>query len=338
MKTKKPKLILFGGNRKNEDGPLLELALKIKDKFDVMVFTDQFRINLPTKNGEIFSKRLNKNKIKWKLLKKFDHKIITKYIDNSTIGISIGSLWFFKQNIIDEFKGNLFNYHNTRLPIERGVSAYTWKILSNNRDGGITLHKIEEELDVGDIVAQKQFRFPEKCLIQKQYYEFISQIEVKFIIDFLLTGMKKKPIKQKEDESTYWPKLDTNLHGFINWDWDAKDIETFVHAFDEPHQGAITFYDEKKVHLKNCRYKKEKLKFHPFQNGLIFRILKGKIHVVAKHGSIILTKVLDEKNNDITKNIKLGHRFFTPISFLEKAMVTRVSYKDEEKKYSKKIN
>ena len=65
MKPKKPRLILFGGNRKNEDGPLLELALKIKDRFDVMVFTDQFRINLPTKNGEIFRKRLNENNIKW---------------------------------------------------------------------------------------------------------------------------------------------------------------------------------------------------------------------------------------------------------------------------------
>ena len=54
MKTKKPRLILFGGNRKNEDGPLLELAIKIKDKFDVVVFTDQFRINLPTKNGDNF--------------------------------------------------------------------------------------------------------------------------------------------------------------------------------------------------------------------------------------------------------------------------------------------
>ena len=87
MKPKKPRLILFGGNRKNEDGPLLELALKIKDRFDVMVFTDQFRINLPTKNGEIFRKRLNENNIKWKLLEKFDHKIIKKYIDDSTIGI-----------------------------------------------------------------------------------------------------------------------------------------------------------------------------------------------------------------------------------------------------------
>lgn len=336
MKPKKPRLILFGGNRKNEDGPLLELALKIKDRFDVMVFTDQFRINLPTKNGEIFRKRLNENNIKWKLLEKFDHKIIKKYIDDSTIGISLHSLWFFKQDIIDEFKGNFFNYHDTRLPIERGAAAYTWKILSNNREGGITLHKIEERLDVGDIVAQKRFRFPKKCLIQKQYYEFISQIEVKFIMDFLLTGMKKKPVKQKESESTYWPKLDTNLHGFINWDWTAKDIEIFIRAFDQPHQGAVTFYDGKRVHLKNCNYKKERLRFHPFQNGLVFRILKGKVHIAANGGSLVIKDALDEKNNEIINEIRLGHRFFTPISFLEKAMIVRSSYKDEEKKYSRK--
>ena len=49
-----------------------------------------------------------------------------------------------------------------------------------------------------------------------------------------------------------------------------------------------------------------------------------------------MEKIIDEKNNEITDKIRLGHRFFTPISYLEKAMITRTSYKDEEKKYSGK--
>jgi methionyl-tRNA formyltransferase len=335
MEKIKPRLILFGGNRKNEDGPLLKLILQMKNKFEIIVFTDQFRINLPTKNGEILKKRLNENKIKWILLNKLDHEIIKKYINNSTMGISIGALWFFKQNIIDQFKGNLFNYHNTKLPIERGASAYTWKILSQNREGGITIHKIEEKLDVGDIVAQKSFKFPKRCKIQAEYYEFLSQIETKFIMDFLNLKVKNR-IKQNEIESTYWPKLDTNLHGYINWDWSAKDIEIFINAFDKPHPGAITFYDEKKIKIKNCNFKKEKLKFHPFQNGLVFRIIKNEIHVAVNGGAIIIKKILDQKNKNILSEIKLGHRFFTPLSYLEKAKTSRSSYKDEVEKYSKK--
>ena len=45
---------------------------------------------------------------------------------------------------------------------------------------------------------------------------------------------------------------------------------------------------------------------------------------------------LEERDNEIINEIRLGHRFFTPISYLEKAMTTRTSYKDEEEKYSKK--
>lgn len=333
--SKRSKLILFGGNRKYEDGPLLTLALHAQKQFDIVIFTDPFRLNLPTKNGHTLQSRLEKNNLKWYASEQLDYELLTKHVNDTTIGLSIGALWFFKQNVIDLFNGNLFNYHNTKLPTERGASAYTWKILSQNRLGGLTIHKIEEKLDVGDIVAQKNFSFPNVCRIQKDYYDYIEKKELNFIWKFLgslsMTGTYTR-IKQKEINSTYWPKIDTAIHGYLNWDWSASDIGIFICAFDDPHPGAITFIDEKKVHLKNCTMHKELTKFHPFQSGLVFKIHDGKLHVAAVGGCLIIERVLDDKGTDITNEIKLGHRFHTPISFLDNAKVSRSTYQDEIKK------
>jgi methionyl-tRNA formyltransferase len=237
--------------------------------------------------------------------------------------------------VIDLFNDNLFNYHNTLLPTERGASAYTWKILSQNRLGGLTIHKIEETLDVGNIITQIKFNFPRFCYTQKDYYDFISKRETRFIINFLnslVSGRKYKQIKQIEKFSTYWPKLDTQLHGYLDWNWSVKEIVLFIRAFDDPHPGAMTFIGGKKVHLKKCVTHKEKIHFHPFQTGLVFRICERRLHVATKDGCLLINNILDDDGNDITSTIKLGHRFHTPISFLDNAKTTRSSYGDEVKK------
>ena len=49
------------------------------------------------------------------------------------------------------------------------------------------------------------------------------------------------------------PKLDTKIHGFINWSWNAKDITSyFCKVFDHPFIGASTFMKEKKSLFKKC--------------------------------------------------------------------------------------
>ena len=67
------------------------------------------------------------------------------------------------------------------------------------------------------------------------------------------------------------PRLNTKIHGFIDWNWKAKHIVDFVNAFDEPYQGASTFIKGKKYLLKNAKLLKHKINFHPFQSGIIFK-------------------------------------------------------------------
>ena len=120
---------------------------------------------------------------------------------------------------------------------------------------------------------------------------------------------------ENNKNSSYWPRINTKKHGWINWSWNASDIVDFIHSFSVPYPGAATLLNNKIVRFKKAKLAKSKLKFHPFQFGLIYRKVSNEIYVATKKGGIIL---------DISeiKNIKglLGKRLLTNRTILEKAL------------------
>lgn len=320
------KLLLFGGNRKNENGPLLNLALKaIKFIDEIVIFTDEQHFNLSTQNGVSFGQKLegkNITGLKWILTEKIDVPMLSEHVTENTLGLLINSNWIVKQDIIDIFKGRLFNYHNTRLPEERGAAAYSWKILSGSQEGGITVHKVVAKLDAGDIVKKKDFLFPEECRVSSDYYKYMEKLETSFLIEFL-EGKDITCIQQKESDSVYMPKLNTLTNGFINWEWTAEEIELFIRAFDDPHDGASTYFHDARLHLKKCFLTDREKTFHPFQAGIIYRKNAGSIFIAAKGGGLEIKEVFNEKGEDILSEVKLGHRFNTPQQFLDNAKLKK---------------
>ena len=63
-------------------------------------------------------------------------------------------------------------------------------------------------------------------------------------------------------------------------------------------------------------------RFHPFQTGLVYKILDGDLFILT-------LKVPGYKKLYIRSGraVKLGERLFTPREILEKAMVSRIQYR-----------
>ena len=86
---------------------------------------------------------------------------------------------------------------------------------------------------------------------------------------------------------------------------------SFVNAFSNPHAGARTTINGKiKVRIKRLSYQTKIKKFHPFQVGLIYRIIKSNYYVAHKDGTIILSANIDEENYCSSVKIRLGDRFY----------------------------
>lgn len=306
------KIILFGGNRLNENAPLSRLALFLKrKKIDFLVVTEKlhFKKNIDKKNS--FGDFLKKNHIDFIIKEKIDKKFLSKIVSNKTIGLSLNSIWKFKKDIIKLFNNKLFNYHAASLPEERGAANISWRILSNNYRFSINIHHVDKDYDTGNIVFKKTYKILKKNLLPKDYLEKINIIEKEFLEKFIINILKsklKKKIKQSEKKSFYWPKLDADKDGKINWDWDAENIVQFIKAFSKPYNGAYGFLKGKKIKIFNAKILKINRKFHPFQNGIIFRVIKNDIYI-SNHQQVILINLNDTEGMKESFKFYLGKRF-----------------------------
>jgi methionyl-tRNA formyltransferase len=249
---------------------------------------------------------------------------LLRRIDDRTIGISIGSPWIFKKDFIDRFGGRLVNCHGTRLPRNRGGGAFSWMIMSGERKGSALIHMLAPGLDTGEILMKKDYLFPAHSTPQQRFDVSVAKYGKLFerLFDRLERRQDFKTIQQDERTATYWPRLSTDVHGFVDWNWNADEIARFVRAFDEPYPGASTFVGDKRVRLFGASLAKGDGNPHPFQAGLIYRIHGGRTFVAARGGGIAFGRVEVEGGGAIT----LGERLHTPLQKLEEAKTLRAVY------------
>jgi len=257
-----------------------------------------------------------------------DNKVLD-FISDNTLGLSFGAAWIFKKNFIDRFHGNLLNLHGSKLPQDRGGGGFSWRILRGDTSGISLIHKIDTGVDTGDIVFSEEYTFPDNCRVPIDYQEY-SIKKYKDLLDVFfkrVKNLKEFSVSiQQECFSSYWPRLFTDMHGYIDWSWKLVDIERFICAFDEPYVGASTFINDKKVRIKECCSWTDDGIFHPFQKGIIYRKNESSIFVAKEHGSLIINRVIDQQGNDIKKLLQVGDRFYTPKNILEEALQFRAIY------------
>jgi methionyl-tRNA formyltransferase len=275
-----------------------------------------------------FKKYLKIRNIKFIVLNKITKKFLNKIPKNS-IGVSFGASWIFKKEFISFFRKRIYNVHGSNLPEDRGGAGISWQILMGKKTLTSTIHFLKPGIDKGEIIFQYTINASKYPLPAQRQLLYENKVKIFFMKKLnSLINLKIVGKKQNEKKSSYWPRLKTNLHGWIDWKWTANEISSFINAFDDPYEGAKTKLNNRTVYLKKCKILKSKTKFHPFQIGLIFRKDKFSISVVCKN-SILVAREIFDKNKKIIKNkdLKLGDRFNTPNSLLEKALSTRIYYK-----------
>lgn len=284
---KKYDFILFGGDRLTEKGPLSELSIFLKKKkFSYICIIDEIHSEKKIDKKNNLKKYLYQKNINYIIEKKISEKKLNKLIKNNTLGLSLNSIWKFSPKIIQLFKGKLYNYHAADLPTERGGANITWRILLNKKKNiSINIHKIEENYDTGEIVKSAKILLTNKEKLPYQHLNKIRYTERKFLREFIIDHSLKKKFKknkQKSNDSFYWPTLKAEVDGLINWNWNAKDIVDFVKAFSKPYNGAFCFLQKRKVKILNAEFYKSKIRFHPFQSGIIFKYYNDYFYVACK--------------------------------------------------------
>jgi methionyl-tRNA formyltransferase len=138
------------------------------------------------------------------------------------------------------------NVHFSLLPLYRGAAPANWAIVNGEAKTGVTTMFIEEELDSGPILLQR-----ETIIGQTETAPELMQRLAVIGADLLsetftqLDGITPRP--QHDQAATFAPLL-TKQHGLVNWLNNATTIERCVRGF-QPWPSAYTHYKSHRLIL-----------------------------------------------------------------------------------------
>jgi len=167
--------------------------------------------------------------------------------------LSINYLFIIEQPLIKKASEYALNIHGSLLPKYRGRTPHVWAIINGEKETGVSIHKIETEVDTGDITLQKSIPISEQDTGHSILEKF-SALYRSSLIE-LLPKLSSKSLSFKPQQhqlATYFSKR-TPEDGCINWNWQAFRIINWVRAQCPPYPGAFTHLDEQKIIITKAR-------------------------------------------------------------------------------------
>ena len=141
-------------------------------------------------------------------------------------------------------KRGCINVHFSLLPKYRGAAPANWAIVNGEKQTGVTTMFIEEELDSGPILLQRE-TIVDETETAPQLMERLSVIGADLLSETLNDLNTIAPRKQNDEEATFAPIL-TRQHGQIDWNMSAAEIEHRVRGF-QPWPTAHTKHKGKRL-------------------------------------------------------------------------------------------
>ena len=141
--------------------------------------------------------------------------------------------------ILKNIRFNSINLHPSLLPEYKGCFSCPWVIIKREKKTGITFHKIDKEIDNGNILYQVEIDLDGKetgySLYHKLSSEFISRFD-----DFYLNLLNDRLVsKEMPKGGDYYPRK-VPFEGIIDPNWSNSEIESFIRAmYFPPHKSAL---------------------------------------------------------------------------------------------------
>lgn len=174
-----------------------------------------------------------------------DYKLFIKQFEPDVI-LLLGWYYMVPKSIRMLSKFGAWGIHASLLPKYAGGAPLVWAIIKGEKNTGVTLFRLADGVDDGDIISQKTIVIDDKDSIAEVYKkaknaseEILREVFQKNLHSLTFTPQQKGileiyPQRGPED-------------GRIDWNWDSKRIYNFIRAQSKPYPGAWTIIKEKKV-------------------------------------------------------------------------------------------
>lgn len=216
--------------------------------------------------------------------------IISSY--NIKCAISVNWRFILPQSFLKLFEYGIINFHLGSLPDYKGNATANWAIINGEKEIYASIHKMDFELDSGDIIARKLIPIGPDSYID----EIIKHAEK------IVPGLFEESLQKLFDSPSYYLKKGS-LNGsrcfprlpedsYINWDKDLQSIYRLIRASSRPFSGAYSFSESDKIIIWRAKPYSFENRFFAIP-GHIIKLIKssGNIVVACNDGMIEIEEI-----------------------------------------------
>lgn len=140
------------------------------------------------------------------------------------------------------------NLHPSLLPLYRGAAPIQWALINGEKKTGVTVQRINEELDAGDILLQDSIDIPID-MTAGELYDLVLPKGATMLLKTIggLQDNTITPEPQDHSRATYCSKIDTET-ARIDWNNTSMEIHNLVRGLN-PRPVAWTTFRDKKIKI-----------------------------------------------------------------------------------------
>lgn len=192
-------------------------------------------------------------------------------------------------------KYGAINIHVSLLPKYRGAAPINWSIIRGEKKTGVTIIQMDEGLDTGDILGQKEFEISDS-MTAGELHDKMMDVGADLVLEVIeeIENGTVKRIKQNHDEYTYAPMMNKET-GHIDFNKTAWEVHNLIRgvipwpgAWMKVNGEVIKVWKSEVISDLSFFINKDKIK----NSGLIGEIetadvKNGRIIFADKHGILI---------------------------------------------------
>ncbi|CAE6488142.1 methionyl-tRNA formyltransferase [Candidatus Nitrosotenuis uzonensis] len=223
---------------------------------------------------------------------------------NPDMILVVGYRKIFPKEILSVPKYGVIGLHASLLPHLRGHAPLNWAIINGDAETGITMFKMNDGIDTGDIIGQRHTKIETNMTIA-DLKEIIQRLAVELVSEFVPRIISGKAVMSKQPlEGTYGcPRIPDDSK--INWNDKTIKIYNLIRGCEKTY-AAFTIFNNRKLYIRKAELVSDEKKYFgtPGQVGMINR--DGSVLVITGDGVLKILKVSLGDENEVDAKMILN--------------------------------
>ncbi len=155
---------------------------------------------------------------------------IKKYNADIFVVVAYGKI--IPRSVFDMPRLGTLNLHPSLLPKYRGAAPIQWALMEGEKSIGVTVQRINERLDSGDIIFQDELSIDDN-VCSGELFERVVPLGAELLVKSIeeLQAGRAVPVAQREEEATFCGKLDRHIAS-IDWESDNKTVHNLIRGLN----------------------------------------------------------------------------------------------------------